>query len=189
VAAGVTPNVITSISLALGAGAGIAMWQGAFGVGALLSLLAGIGDALDGQVARLGGRASDAGEVFDAAADRYVELFFLGGIVLHYTGEPAVQALALATLGGSFMVSYSSAKAEALLVTSPRVPMRRPERAVYLTMAAALTPLLDEVAGISPLELALALVAVVANVSAVQRLASIARERAAQAAEEKAAST
>ena len=79
------------------------------------------------------GVSSDAGEVLDAAVDRYVEFFFLGGLMIYYRDIAALLILTLFALVGSFMVSYSSAKAEALHVPAPKGSMRRPERAVYLT--------------------------------------------------------
>ncbi len=175
IAAGVTANGVTAGSLVLGMASGIAMWQGALGVGALLAMLSSVGDAIDGLVARKTGVASSAGEVFDAAADRYVEFFFLGGLVLHYGNDPWPQALALLALVGSFMTSYASSRAEALRIKPPRGAMRRPERAVYLTMAAALTPLVGGFRGVTPMTAALLLVATVANVSAISRLRAIAR--------------
>jgi hypothetical protein len=75
------------------------------------------------------------------------------------------------------MVSYSTAKAEALQVKPPRGMMRRTERAVYLTLGAVLTPVSQWVTGMEtpyPMIAAVALVAVLSNVSAVQRLISIA---------------
>ena len=53
--------------------------------------------------------------------------------VLHEEGS-------LAALFGSFMVSYTTAKAEAMGVEPPRGSMRRAERAIYLLVAAGLTP-------------------------------------------------
>ena len=48
-----------------------------------LSLVSSACDALDGMVARETGTASDAGEVLDAAVDRYAELFFFGGVACY----------------------------------------------------------------------------------------------------------
>jgi hypothetical protein len=85
---------------------------------------------------------------------------------------------------GSFMVSYSTAKAEALHVSPPRGNMRRTERALYLTLGAILTPIsiqMFEPSGFYPVHLgypmifALGMIAILANISAVQRLVSIAR--------------
>ena len=50
--------------------------------------------------------------------------------------------IALLALQASFMISYASAKAEALQVKMPRGLMRRHERAAVLTLVAGLTPLL-----------------------------------------------
>jgi hypothetical protein len=83
------------------------------------------------------------------------------------------------------MVSYSSAKAEALHVKPPRGSMRRVERAALLVGATALTPLaalLGPAVKDMPILLALGAIAVFGNVSAIQRLAAIraaVRERAA----------
>jgi CDP-diacylglycerol--glycerol-3-phosphate 3-phosphatidyltransferase len=141
--------------------------MGAVGTAALFAALGSLGDALDGLVARMSQTASDAGEVLDAAVDRYGELFFLGGAAFLLRYEPWALVAALAAIGGGFMVSYATAKAEALRMPAPRGAMRRPERAAYLTAGAAIASL---VGGTWPLVAAVVLVAVVANVSAVLRL-------------------
>jgi hypothetical protein len=79
---------------------------------------------------------------------------------------------------GSFMVSYVSAKDEALPVKAPRGLMRRTERAVYLTVATGITPLTQLLAGperpawvgLFPLIVALSLIGVIANLSSIYRL-------------------
>ena len=157
---------------------------GHFGVGAAFGFVSSICDALDGMIARETGTASDAGEVLDAAVDRYTELFFLGGLVFSVRSDALSVGLALAATAGSIMVSYATAKAEAFRAFVPRGAMRRQERAVYLVLGAALTPLavgavarwgLPNWVGHLPLLSALALVAVVGNVSAVHRLHALAR--------------
>ncbi|MEO6418443.1 MAG: CDP-alcohol phosphatidyltransferase family protein [Polyangiaceae bacterium] len=182
---GITANAVTTASVVLGAACGVSLATGRLGLAALLSLLSSSCDALDGLIARRTKTASETGEVFDAAADRYAEFFFLGGVIVYYSGHVWAQAVALAALLGSSMVSYSSAKAESFHVIPPRGSMRRPERAAYLTLGLALTPLaavpLASVQGaariiVSPLFLALILVAGVANASAIVRLFSIGRE-------------
>jgi phosphatidylglycerophosphate synthase len=180
VALGIGANTITFVSLILGVAAGVALADGMFGLGALLSGISSMCDALDGLVARKTGTASDSGEVFDAAVDRYVELFFLGGLAYFYRDQPWSLVACVAALGGSFMVSYATAKAEALHVKAPRGSMRRPERAAYLVAGATLTPLLESnlslgTATLTPMLAAVVLVAVVANYSAAARLFAIAR--------------
>ncbi len=185
VAFGVTPNMISWSSLVFGLLAGICLAFGHFGFGGGFALISGFMDSLDGMVARLTGTSSDAGEVLDATIDRYSEAFFISGLVIYYRDLPVLQVLALLALMGSFMVSYSSAKAEALQVDPPKGSMRRPERAFYLTLGAVLSPITiaqyeyvrDYPIAIGfPMVVALGLIAVLANASAIERMASIAKE-------------
>jgi phosphatidylglycerophosphate synthase len=175
VALGIGANAITLGSLVLAVGAGVALGFGMIGLGALLAGVSSLGDALDGLVARKTGTASDAGEVFDAAVDRYAELFFLGGLAVFYRETVWALVACVAAIAGSFMVSYATAKAEALHVQAPRGAMRRPERAAYLVVGATLTPLVGASWVVSPVLAAVLLVAVVANVSAARRFGAIAR--------------
>src|SRR5271166_296059 len=113
VSAGVSANLITSLCIALGAGAGVLLAFGEFGPAAIVMILASLGDALDGLVARRSGTVSVAGALLDASGDRYQEFFFLGGLAVFFRASPAALVVTLLALAGSFMVSYGSAKAEA----------------------------------------------------------------------------
>ncbi len=181
IALGVTASSVSWASLGLAAAAGAALGFGHFGVGAALSLASSACDALDGMIARGTHTASDAGEVLDAAVDRYSELFFFCGVAFHERNDGLAVLLTFAATAGAVMVSYSSAKGEALRVEAPRGAMRRQERAVYLAVGAALVPITAASSGRMPwlahlpLLGVLALVAVVGNVSAVGRLRAIAR--------------
>jgi len=181
---GLTPNMISWFSLLFGFLAGLCLCFGHFGFGAAFSAVSAILDALDGLVARETGRSSDAGEVLDATVDRFNEFFFLGGLLFYYREIPSMLLLTMAAMIGSFMVSYSSAKAEALQVDPPKGNMRRPERALYLTLGAALSPItipwLERLRDTPivlghPMIVALVLVAVLANISAIERMWAIAK--------------
>ncbi len=172
----VTPDAVTYASLVLGGAAGIALGAGHFGLGALIAMVAAGGDAIDGLLARKLGVGSVAGEVLDAAVDRYVDFALLAGVAFYFREDAARLLVAFAAILASFMVSYSTAKAEALHVAPPRGSMRRVERAVLLVGAAALTPAAVAAGGRwpdVPMLIALGMIAVVGNISAVQRLASI----------------
>ena len=184
VACRVTANHISWTSLVLGLLAGCCLAFGHFGSGSILATLSFILDSLDGIVARLTHQSSDAGEVLDASIDRYVEFFFLGGLTIYYREIPALLVLSLLATMGAFMVSYSTAKAEALQIEPPKGNMRRPERALYLTLGAALSPItipwLESsrdypIAVAHPMVIALCLVAVLANCSAIERLWALAK--------------
>jgi CDP-diacylglycerol--glycerol-3-phosphate 3-phosphatidyltransferase len=182
VAAGVTANMLTWSSLVFGATAGAALANGAFGLGALLGTISMTADALDGLVARATRTTSDGGEVLDAAVDRYTEFFFIGGLAFHFRLDAWACGLAMFALLGALMISYSSAKAEALQVPSPKGAMRRHERAAFLVFGAVGAAFsgaweldrFERPIGI-PMLVALGLIAVVANLSAVRRFGAIAR--------------
>ncbi|HWU88286.1 MAG TPA: CDP-alcohol phosphatidyltransferase family protein [Kofleriaceae bacterium] len=169
---GITPNALTWSSLVLGLGAGVALGGGMFGLGCLLAACSTIGDLLDGQVARATGRGSQRGELLDAAVDRYTELAFVGGLVVYLRDSLPLVVLALAALQACVMVSYASAKAEALQVAPPRGLMRRHERATYLIVGAGVASLIGDP---WPELIALGIVATAGNAAAILRLVRISR--------------
>jgi phosphatidylglycerophosphate synthase len=175
---GITANMVTAASFGLSASAGIALALGHPGVGALLAAVSASGDALDGAVARRAATSSVAGGVLDSAADRYDEFALLAGLTFALRDSPALLGLALLAMLASFMVSYSTAKAEALQLPAPRGAMRRLERAVCVIVGTALAPVAEVVhPGSSrvPIALALALIGILGNASAIQRFAAVAR--------------
>jgi phosphatidylglycerophosphate synthase len=182
--AGVHPNAISWSSLALGIAAGSAIGLGHFGVGAALSLASTACDALDGRVARETGSASQLGAVLDAAIDRYAELSVLGGIALALRHNVSMLILSLAATAGTIMVSYASAKAEALGVDASKASMHHRERALTLALAVAMVPIAAALCVPTgapmwlarlPLAGALTFIAIVANASAIGRLVAVAR--------------
>ena len=183
VAFGVRADAVSWTALALAAAAAAALAAGRFGVGAALFALSSICDGIDGMVARESGTASRSGEILDAAVDRYAELFVFGALAVQERHSAPALVLVLAATTGAIMVSYASAKAEALSsgaarASTPRGIMRRQERAVYLVLGAALVPILAA-AGMpawferAPLYVSLAMVALLGNGSAIRRLGAL----------------
>jgi phosphatidylglycerophosphate synthase len=179
----ITPNMVTGFSLVPAFAAAVAVAFGWFGLGCVLATAGSLCDLVDGVLARKMGTASDAGEVVDAAVDRYVESFFLGGLIIYYRSHWEMLLLAVAAFFGSFMVSYTTAKAEAMDVPPPRGLMRRAERAIYLLIGSGLTGISKDIFADAPshalrelpIIVAITMVAVVTNISSVQRLSAIAR--------------
>ena len=81
-------------------------------------------------VARARGTASDAGELIDAAVDRYAEIATFAGIAAYYRAYPPGFWLALASLGGALLVSYARAKGEISGIDARMGAMNRGERGI-----------------------------------------------------------
>lgn len=168
---GLRADTVTWLSLLLGLVAGVCAATGSLGFAAWALSLSGLCDGLDGAIARRSGTASPAGAVLDSALDRYVEFFFCAGILVLFSGQTAVQLLVLVALFGGFMVTYSTAKAEALRITPPRGWMKRPERLVWLVGGATLSAFTAPPH--PPLLVALAVIALFAHLSAALRLRAL----------------
>lgn len=181
-AAGIGADAITVSSLVFALAAAVALADGRYGLGATLMMISLLSDAVDGLVARATGTAGPAGAVLDASIDRYVEFVILAGVLIDFRDDTLWLVACLGALLGSYMVSYVSVRAEASGVPVPRGAMRRVERAVYLVVGAVLSGLLQPWSAAwtahgwpepLPMALAVAFVAVVANVSAVLRLRAL----------------
>lgn len=188
---GITPNIVTTIGMlgniaaaAVLIAAGIKAQQGG-GADFTLVTIAGaliIGfslfDMLDGQVARIGGMASTFGAMYDSVLDRYCELFTLGGIsyYLIQTGYVAGALITFVALVGSIMVSYVRARAEGLGVECKIGFLQRPERVVITSAATLATGIVGQCChdlSFKPdiiLVIAMAFIAVFANITAFARL-------------------
>src|SRR3954463_6202894 len=179
----ITPNQLTAGSLACSVAGAAAFATGRFLLGGWLVIACAILDALDGMVARARGTASDAGELIDAAVDRYAEIATFAGIAAYYRNYPLGFWLALACLGGALLVSYARAKGEISGIDARMGAMNRGERAMYLGIAGLAAPVVSswlEPSASAPLYHALlatlALIAVMANATAVRRFLFIHRE-------------
>jgi CDP-diacylglycerol--glycerol-3-phosphate 3-phosphatidyltransferase len=85
-------------------------------LGGAVFVAASLLDVLDGALARAGGRQSPFGAFIDSTTDRVGEAFVLGAIALVFArhGDEVALAFTFAAVAGSFLVSYTRARAEAL---------------------------------------------------------------------------
>lgn len=179
---GVAPAAITWFSLLPALAGAIAAATNHWGLAAWCLLASALLDVLDGAVARATNETSAAGAVLDSVLDRYAEFVFFTGLVIFYRNELPVQLLVLAALLGSFLITYSTAKAEALHMKPPRGSMKRSDRLTVLVLGAALTPFSEQWLEpvrrpyAWPVVAALTVIAVLANASAIQRFAALARD-------------
>ena len=118
----VTPNALTTAGVSLCLAASVLVYfeyrnQWLFyWLGAFVFVVGSILDILDGALARAGGKTTPFGAFLDSTTDRVGEGAMLGAIALVFArhGNPVALALAIAGVAGSFLVSYTRAKAEAL---------------------------------------------------------------------------
>lgn len=138
----VPANAITTLSVFLAAGAGVAVAVGRFSLGGWLYLSAGACDFVDGRLARATGQASKAGAALDSVLDRYAEMAVMIGLAWFYR-ETWVLLVVLAALTGSMLVSYVRARGEGLGVDVKVGLMQRPERVVLIGLSLAVSPIVE----------------------------------------------
>ena len=111
---GFTPNQLTVAGTALNFIAGYFYAGGHFTAGALMLLVAGMGDLLDGALARHSGKVTPFGAFLDSFCDRYSDFFLFGGLALSFAreGRDGLLLLTLFSLAGAYAVSYAKARAE-----------------------------------------------------------------------------
>ena len=132
---GVTPNTITIAGFVGSLGAAALIIERYWIAAGFVYVAASLLDSLDGAVARESGRASAFGAFFDSTLDRFAEGVVLGaiGVTLAQDDLPVAVGACFVALTGSFLVSYTRARAEGLGVTSNKGGlMSRPER-IFLT--------------------------------------------------------
>lgn len=157
-AVGLRPNHLTVFGLVLSAGAGYAFALGRFRTGAFIALAAGLFDILDGQLARRTRTITRFGAFFDSTLDRLADAALLLGFAGYYmigladmTLNPErvmanlqrglepitfamIAMLAMLAVVGSFMVSYTRARAEGLGLECRVGWFERPERIVLIIL-------------------------------------------------------
>lgn len=108
----VTPNQVTCVSACLSFAGGVAFATSRFVLGAVLTLLGSVTDCVDGDLARLTGRASKAGSYLDHVFDRWTDAALVVGLTFSNVSELA--PIGFAALVGTFMTSYTRTKAQAV---------------------------------------------------------------------------
>ena len=143
--AGATPTAVTVTGLGLSFVGAVVVAGSRLRAGALLLVLSGICDTLDGSLARRSGTASRFGAFLDSTFDRVAELAYFSALVIYYAGGGAWSGMmilfTLAALAGSFLTSYTRARAEGLGLECRVGLLERPERVALLVAGLFLGPL------------------------------------------------
>ncbi len=181
----VNPNTISWIGLILALLCGVVFYlsgdadrEWMLVLGAIMVIVSGYFDALDGKVAKLSGKADPRGDYLDHVFDRYADVFMIGGIVFcAYWCNPYLGMLAII---GTLLTSYMGTQAQA--IGAPRLYaglLGRADRIVLST----LFPIIQFIGcsvgcpeivigdfGISWLEVMILWFAVMGNLTAIQRV-------------------
>jgi CDP-diacylglycerol--glycerol-3-phosphate 3-phosphatidyltransferase len=184
---GVSPNVLTIAGLVLSLAAGIVYSTGSFFWGAWVVVFAGTCDVLDGHIARQTGRDSRFGSFLDSTLDRFGEMFIFLGLAWHFSGvavsaagdegntldfvSPVTVIFIILAISGSFMVSYTRVRAEALGLNCKIGWMQRPERITLLIIGSLMGSI--PVIGHFIIKLTLILLAVLTNYTVIQRVVHV----------------
>jgi CDP-diacylglycerol--glycerol-3-phosphate 3-phosphatidyltransferase len=144
----ITPNALTTAGVSLCLAAAVLVyfedhdkflfyWLGAF-----VFVVGSILDILDGALARAGGKTTPFGSFLDSTTDRVGEGAMLGAIALIFArhGNEVALGATIAAIAGSFLVSYTRAKAEALGLRGDVGLGSRAERVVAITAGLVLAP-------------------------------------------------
>lgn len=119
----VTPNAITIFGFFMHVPIAISIARGRFGLAALLLVVFGLLDTLDGELARVQKRSSVRGMLLDASTDRMKEVMLYSGAGFYLAGEtdPTAAVWAVIACGASITVSYVKAKGEAAAASSKNI--------------------------------------------------------------------
>jgi CDP-diacylglycerol--glycerol-3-phosphate 3-phosphatidyltransferase len=162
----ISPNALTLIGLLPAVGAGVAFAVGTVRFGGVLVGISGVFDLLDGLVARVGNKQTAFGALLDSTLDRFAEIAIFIGLAVLFRGTATLYGVMLA-LGGSLMVSYVKARAEGLGSVCDGGMLQRPERLIIILLGALL--------GIGFLKWAIWIIAVLGNITAIERLLRVRR--------------
>ena len=171
---GLTPDGLTLIGFGITVVGAVLLAAQLWLVGGLVVFIGGVFDMFDGTLARATGKVSPLGAFMDSVFDRWGEaIVYLGigwGGVL--AGSDPVAILATAAMGAAFMVSYTRAKSEGLGFTAGTGMaavgvMPREIRLVILSLGLILAGL---TANLTILSGALAIIAIGATITVIQRI-------------------
>src|SRR5271156_2372669 len=141
----ISPNALTFIGLIINTGAAVLFgfanehnYVKMFLLAALVIIGAGIFDMVDGRVARQTDQVTVFGAFFDSVIDRYSDVaLFFGLLVFYARGNRFFYVVLVAfVMVTSLMVSYTRARAEALIKSCKVGFMERPERIVLVILGA-----------------------------------------------------
>jgi CDP-diacylglycerol--glycerol-3-phosphate 3-phosphatidyltransferase len=139
----VSPNSITTVGTLLTVAASVVYGTGHIMTAGWIMAATAFFDVIDGQVARRTGRCTVFGAFYDSTLDRVADGALMAGLTVFYAINPIhrniyMVVVCLVGIVGTFVVSYTRARAESLGIDAKVGVMQRPERIVLLSAPQAL---------------------------------------------------
>jgi CDP-diacylglycerol--glycerol-3-phosphate 3-phosphatidyltransferase len=140
----INPNTITTVGTLCSMAGGVIYALGHISIAGWVLGLTALFDVLDGTVARRTGRSTVFGAFYDSTLDRVADGAVLAGLVVFFartnvhhsvpawTATPMVVVLLLGIIG-TFLTSYTRARAESLGIDAKVGILQRPERVTLLS--------------------------------------------------------
>lgn len=170
---GLTPNSMTLLGLLGNVVGAVLLARGEMFWGGAVIFLMGPIDGLDGTMARLRGTAGQFGAFVDSVSDRYSELIIFGGLLYYFSqsGDSGTMLVVYAAAAGSVLVSYIRSRGQSLGWDTKVGILTRMERYLILAPALILSALHMNI-----LIVALWIIAIFANITAIQRIVDVRRQ-------------
>ena len=139
----VSPNTITTVGTLITIAAGVVYATGHIMTAGWIMNVTAFFDVADGEVARRTGRSSLFGAFYDSTLDRVADGALMAGLAFFYATNPVhhnlyMMVVCLVCIVGTFLISYTRARAEALGIDAKIGVMQRPERMVLLSVPQSL---------------------------------------------------
>ena len=156
----ITPNFLTISGLVLVGIGSFFISTGSLFLAAVLITIGNLCDAIDGALARKYQQTSKFGAFLDSVVDRYSDFLPFAGAVIYFLNSIPMLIFTIFALAGSFLVSYTKARAEGLGVECNVGVLERPERSIILIVSLFT----------GYLEVGVVLIAIGSHITALQRI-------------------
>lgn len=188
------PNTITIIGTLISFISAFLFAWGLFGYAGWVMVFGATFDMFDGRVAKMTGQASRSGAYLDSVMDRFGEGAVFVGLAYYYQSSWLLPVIIIGLIG-SMLVSYTRARGQGIGIDCNKGSMQRPERIVYIGVSAIFQPVADQIFKFvwspPPAVLvigALIIIAIMTNITAIQRIIYIMNELDTEDRDEKALS-
>jgi len=167
---GVTANMLSILGFLLAIVASFFIIFNNLVLGGIFLLISSIFDMLDGSIARASKTTSLFGAFLDSTLDRISEFLIFSSILIYYLINDSNNIipiiLCITSIGTSFLVSYTRARAESLQVKCTVGIFTRAERIIVLFLGIILSPIVI----LNTIVISLAIITTLSFVTVIQRM-------------------